>query len=140
MACACIFSWMDASIAYYEIYKGVRPLTIKLAKLKKTAADKKAKLAATEKLLGELNAELAELNAKLTIAQTELDKLTEQTETMERQLNAAMKLITGLGAEQIRWEAEKLRLADCKVKLVGDCLACSAFLSYVGPFDASFRK
>ena len=27
-----------------------------------------------------------------------------------------------------------------KVKLIGDCLLCSSFLSYLGPFDYSFRK
>lgn len=58
---ACIFKWMEASISYYEIYKGVKPLTLKLARLKKTAAEKQAKLASTEKLLKELNAELKEL-------------------------------------------------------------------------------
>ena len=68
---------MEASIGYFEIYKGVRPLTIKLAKLKKTAAEKKAKLESTIKLLAELKAELDELQSKLDVAQAELDKLTE---------------------------------------------------------------
>jgi dynein heavy chain len=27
-----------------------------------------------------------------------------------------------------------------KVKLLGDCLTCSSFLSYTGPFDFFFRK
>lgn len=131
---------MEASIAYFQIYKGVRPLTLKLNKLKKTAAEKKAKLESTVTLLAKLQAELNELNSKLEIAQTELDKLTEQTETMERQLNAAVKLITGLGAEQTRWTSEKERLGDSRGRLFGDCLLCSAFLSYVGPFDSGFRK
>ena len=31
-------------------------------------------------------------------------------------------------------------MGDSRDRLFGDCLVCSAFLSYVGPFDASFRK
>ena len=42
-----------------------------------TAAEKKAKLDATVKLLAELNGELKSLNAKLSVAQEELDRLAE---------------------------------------------------------------
>jgi dynein heavy chain len=31
-------------------------------------------------------------------------------------------------------------LEELKIKLIGDCLICSSFLSYVGPFDFGFRK
>ena len=59
---------------------------------------------------------------------------------MEKKLNAAVKLISGLGSEQKRWTIEKQRLGECRERLVGDCLLCSSFLSYVGPFNADFRK
>jgi dynein heavy chain len=59
---------------------------------------------------------------------------------MERKLIAAVKLIDGLGAEEKRWGENKVTLKENLIKLTGDCLVCSAFLSYVGPFDASFRK
>jgi dynein heavy chain len=59
---------------------------------------------------------------------------------MARRLNAAEKLITGLKRERDRWTEDSLRLEDLKIKLIGDCLVCSSFLSYVGPFDFGFRK
>ena len=59
---------------------------------------------------------------------------------MSRRLNAAEKLIQGLQRERARWTDDSLRLEELKIKLIGDCLICSSFLSYVGPFDFGFRK
>lgn len=59
---------------------------------------------------------------------------------MKSKLNAATKLITGLSREQKRWAEDTITLEENKVKLLGDCLLCSSFLSYVGPFDYFFRK
>ncbi len=59
---------------------------------------------------------------------------------MTRKLNAASKLITGLGSEQRRWTADMEQLAVDKVKLVGDCLSGSAFLSYCGAFNFELRQ
>lgn len=63
-----------------------------------------------------------------------------QARTMERRLNAAEKLLSGLGREEIRWEKDKEDLAVKIVSLTGDCLTTSAFLSYTGPFNFDFRK
>lgn len=59
---------------------------------------------------------------------------------MARRLAAATKLITGLGREKTRWTNDRLRLIEMVVKLIGDCLTSSSFLSYAGPFDYTFRK
>jgi len=59
---------------------------------------------------------------------------------MERKLIAAVKLIDGLGSEEKRWNENKISLKSKLIKLTGDCLVCSAFLSYVGPFNSEFRK
>ena len=59
---------------------------------------------------------------------------------MARKLNAASKLITGLGSEQKRWTSQNESNVVDKVKLVGDCLTASAFLSYSGPFNFVLRK
>ena len=59
---------------------------------------------------------------------------------MARKLNAASKLITGLGSEQKRWTSQNESNVVDKIKLVGDCLTASAFLSYSGPFNFVLRK
>ena len=69
-----------------------------------------------------------------------MDDLEAKSNEMARKLNAASKLITGLGSEQKRWTADMENLANDKVKLVGDCLTGSAFLSYCGPFNFDLRN
>lgn len=38
-----------------------------------------------------------------------------------------------------RWGEELERLKVSRVQLLGDCLVCSAFMSYVGAFSWEFR-
>ena len=59
---------------------------------------------------------------------------------MARKLNAASKLITGLGSEQKRWTQQNEDNKIDKIKLIGDCLTASSFLSYSGPFNFVLRK
>lgn len=59
---------------------------------------------------------------------------------MTRKLNSASKLITGLSSEQVRWSADMEKFKIDKVKLVGDCLSASSFLSYSGPFNFVLRQ
>jgi septal ring factor EnvC (AmiA/AmiB activator) len=56
-------------------------------------------LAATEAALKELNDNLAILNAEKKIKSDELQELEDQSNMMTRKLNAASKLISGLGSE-----------------------------------------
>lgn len=56
-------------------------------------------LAATEAALKELNDNLAILNAEKKIKADELQELEDQSNMMTRKLNAASKLISGLGSE-----------------------------------------
>lgn len=97
-------------------------------------------LAATEAALKELNENLAILNAEKKVKADELADLEELANTMARKLAAASKLITGLGSEQVRWSADMERFKVDKIKLVGDCLSASSFLSYSGPFNFILRQ
>lgn len=90
--------------------------------------------------LEEVTAQLKELNAKQKEKGDELDILLKRQAEMARKLNAASKLITGLGSEQKRWTAQNEENKEDKIKLLGDCLTASAFLSYSGPFNFVLRK
>lgn len=94
----------------------------------------------TEAALAELNANLASLNANKKEKQDHLDELQRISSEMTRKLNAASQLISGLAGEQKRWTADMGILEEDKVKLVGDCLTGSAFLSYCGPFNSVLRQ
>lgn len=97
-------------------------------------------LAETEANLNALNESLAVLNANKKVKADELQELEDQSNLMTAKLNAAEKLITGLSGEQVRWAADMERFKEDKIKLLGDCLTASAFLSYTGPFNFILRQ
>jgi len=64
-----------------------------------------AQLKITLENLKEVRAQLKELQEAQKKKQDELDVLLRRQAEMARKLNAASKLITGLGSEQTRWTA-----------------------------------
>jgi dynein heavy chain, axonemal len=139
-AAAGLFTWVKANLKCYDIYKSVEPKRRKAAEMVKKLKDAEKELAETEANLAELNAKLAELNAEMEVKQTELNGLKEESAKMQKRLDAATKLITGLSSEQKRWTIDMKTFEIDKVKLTGDCLIGCAFLSYCGAFNYEFRN
>jgi len=139
-ACAALWVWCEATMDCYEIKKKVTPLEERARKLTIQKEKGEAELAATKEKVARLQALLSELNAKLKIKKTELDDLVERGDAMTAKLNKATQLINGLASEQKRWGADMEIIKIDKVKLVGDCLTGSAFLSYCGPFNSPLRQ
>jgi dynein heavy chain len=119
-AAAGLFTWVKANLKCYEIYREVAPKQKKAAEMKKMLETAQKELAETEANLNELNAKLAELNAEMEEKQTELNKLKDESARMQKRLDAATKLITGLGSEQKRWTQDMKTFEEDKVKLIGD--------------------
>jgi dynein heavy chain len=140
LATAGLFSWVTSTIKCYDIYKEVEPKRKKAEEMKRQKAAAEKDLAETEARLKDVSEKLAELESKKAIKQAELDDLERKSKEMTRKLNAASKLITGLGSEQRRWTGDMEQLAADKIKLVGDCLSGSAFLSYCGAFNSELRQ
>ena len=59
---------------------------------------------------------------------------------MARRLDAASRLITGLGSERERWTRDMAAIEASLAHLLGDCLLTSAFLSYLGAFTQEYRR
>lgn len=140
VAAAGLFKWGSATDKYYDIFRMVEPLKNEAEKMQKQKEDAEVKLNETLENLAHVEAELKKLNAQQKIKQDELDILLKRQAEMKRKLDAASKLITGLGSEQKRWTQQNEDNKVDKIKLVGDCLTASAFLSYSGPFNFVLRK
>lgn len=135
-----LFKWATSTDSCFDIFQNVEPKRKKAEAMTIQLENANRDLAITEANLKELNDNLAVLNAEAKIKKDELNELEEQSAMMTRKLNAASKLITGLGSEQTRWSADMKRFEEDKIKLVGDCLTASSFLSYSGPFNFILRQ
>lgn len=77
-----------------------------------------------------LSGQLAALNQELAEATAVQQDLKSKQDLMEKRLDAASRLISGLASEQERWTEELEGLGAARLMLVGDCLVSSSFLRY----------
>ena len=132
-------TFVQAVMGYCDVARDIKPKRDKVAMLEKNFFQLKRELTKITNELKEIEKELQELEKKFESAMSEKAALQEEAETMERRLLAADKLISGLGSEAVRWTSELEDLKTRRIKLVGDCLMASAFLSYQGAFNYEFR-
>lgn len=135
-----LLSWTVAMTKFFDINKEVVPLKDNLI-----VQEKRLKIAmidlneAQEKLdekQRELNAALEQYNA----AMTEKQQLMDDAETCRRKMETASALINGLADEKERWTEQSKEFKAVIVRLVGDTVICTGFLSYQGPFNQDYRN
>ncbi|XP_019604311.2 dynein axonemal heavy chain 10 [Rhinolophus sinicus] len=134
-----MLKFVEAVMGYCDVFREIKPKREKVARLERNFYLTKRELERIQNELAAIQRELEALGSKYEAAILEKQKLQEEAEIMERRLIAADKLISGLGSENVRWLKDLDELMHRRVKLLGDCLLCSAFLSYEGAFTWEFR-
>ncbi|XP_039327853.2 dynein axonemal heavy chain 10 isoform X2 [Saimiri boliviensis] len=134
-----MLKFVEAVMGYCDVFREIKPKREKVARLERNFYLTKRELERIQNELAAIQKELETLGAKYEAAILEKQKLQEEAEIMERRLIAADKLISGLGSENVRWLNDLDELMHRRVKLLGDCLLCAAFLSYEGAFTWEFR-
>ncbi|KAJ3299892.1 Dynein heavy chain 10, axonemal [Borealophlyctis nickersoniae] len=129
-----------AIVGYCNVAKQIAPKRAAVATLEKNLALSKAEFDKITKELKRLNDELTTLQQQFHQAKAEQLELKKMAEIMERRLQAADKLISGLGSERIRWSKDLQELKEQRIQLLGDCLLVSGFLSYTGAFNWELRN
>ncbi|XP_061762564.1 dynein axonemal heavy chain 10-like [Nerophis ophidion] len=135
-----MFKFVEAVVGYCEVAREIKPKRDKVARLERNFFQSKKELELIQTELNDIQRELKALGEKYQTAIAEKQKLQEEAELMERRLIAADKLISGLSSENVRWTQDLEELKQRRVRLLGDCLISSAFLSYEGAFSWDFRN
>jgi dynein heavy chain len=132
-------AFVIAIVTYYDIVVTVEPKRQAL----REATDKLNKAQAE---LEVINAEVAELQAKLKILVDQFDEADAtktaaiaESDACEKKLNLAQRLVAALASEKVRWAESIEELKTGYGLLTGDCLLAAAFVSYVGPFTKPYR-
>jgi len=131
--------WCKAMVSYYFIAKFVAPKieALKVAEAQLSVAN--SSLAVAEAELSAKEAEVKGLNDEFDSAMAEKQKTQDEADKTVAKMDAANKLIGGLGGEKIRWTAQSKEFAATIRKLVGDVSLACGFVSYCGPFNGTFR-
>eukprot|EP00928_Gymnodinium_smaydae_P031098 TRINITY_DN22944_c0_g2_i2.p1 TRINITY_DN22944_c0_g2~~TRINITY_DN22944_c0_g2_i2.p1 ORF type:complete len:3465 (-),score=972.42 TRINITY_DN22944_c0_g2_i2:18-9410(-) len=138
-AAAGLAKFVAAMVQYQGAAKIVTPKlnALKVAEAKlKIAMDE---LAAAQAELDKVLAEVAALDHELTEANNTMNALKESAAAMQRQMDTANRLLSGLSGENQRWTEDSKNFALRRRRLVGDVACVAGFVSYVGPFNTEFR-
>jgi len=131
--------FVGAMVQYHGAAKIVKPkmdaLKIAEARLGKAMAT----LNAAETELASVMAEVAVLDAELAKAQAAMKALQDSAQAMQRQMDAANKLLSGLSGENARWTEDSKNFALRRKRLIGDVACVCGFVVYCGPFNTEFR-
>ncbi|CAK0855452.1 unnamed protein product [Prorocentrum cordatum] len=131
--------FVGAMVQYHFAAKIVTPkmnaLKVAEARLKKAEAE----LAVADAELQKVLDEVAVLDAELGKAQAKMKSLQDSAAAMQRKMDAANKLLSGLSGENARWTEDAKNFALRRKRLVGDVGCVVAFVVYCGPFNSEFR-
>merc|ERR1719230_2568697 len=84
--------------------------------------------------------ELDEMQRQFDEALATKQALQEDADACTKKMDAANRLIGGLAGERKRWEEQSESFSDEIRRLAGDVAMACAFITYVGPYNAEFRK
>eukprot|EP00931_Biecheleriopsis_adriatica_P036383 TRINITY_DN2095_c0_g1_i5.p1 TRINITY_DN2095_c0_g1~~TRINITY_DN2095_c0_g1_i5.p1 ORF type:complete len:4649 (-),score=1173.32 TRINITY_DN2095_c0_g1_i5:61-14007(-) len=138
-AAAGLCKFVGAMVMYHGAAKIVKPKMDALKVAEARLAKAMAELAAAEAELAKVMAEVAELDAELAKAQGVMKQLQDSAAAMQRQMDAANKLLSGLSGENARWTEDSKNFALRRKRLIGDVGCVCAFVVYCGPFNSEFR-
>ncbi|KAF7265371.1 hypothetical protein GWI33_021219 [Rhynchophorus ferrugineus] len=135
-----LLKFVQAVLGYCAVYREVKPKKERVEQLQSEYNAMKKNLEKLYAEIAKLESDLDKLNEKYATAMKRRQELQEETDIMMRRLEAADKLISGLSSEKKRWTEDLNQLHVEKERLVGNCLLCSGFLAYCGPFTFEFRR
>lgn len=134
--CAFVVNTVD----YYSTYIKVKPLMDRLAEATGKKDGANALLDKAMLVVNEVRLRLSKLEEQLLQATNEKLAVERDAEAYTLKLALAKRLINGLASENTRWGIDVESLKSQELKLVGDVLLASGFVSYLGAFDFSYRN
>eukprot|EP00767_Chilomastix_cuspidata_P004259 gnl/Chilomastix_cuspidata/4391.p1 GENE.gnl/Chilomastix_cuspidata/4391~~gnl/Chilomastix_cuspidata/4391.p1 ORF type:complete len:5137 (+),score=567.95 gnl/Chilomastix_cuspidata/4391:1094-15412(+) len=135
-----LLEWVIAMINFFHVDRGVAPKRRRVELAEKQLEQSQQELEQIKRELEFLKSESKRLAAELEQATLDQQRLESEAAIMQRRLDAAQRLLGGLGSEQKRWSEEKTELNVDLINLIGDCLVTSGFLSYAGGFTFNYRQ
>jgi dynein heavy chain len=135
-----LLKWVFAMVNYNAVAKEVNPKRKAVAEAERMLRTAEKDLTKVQAEVKALSDELGKLQAQFEEKGGEQKELKEKADLMEKRLSAASRLIEGLQSERERWTNEIGDLDEKTVRLIGDCLLSSSFLSYSGAFTFDYRS
>jgi len=139
-AAASLCKWTLAVCSYNKVYKYVKPLEDSAKEAKNTADTKLEELKVVQEKVAAIVAKVNELKDQLAGAEAKKRSVEQKAEALNNKLDLANRLVGGLADENKRWKENVKTLTRDSLTMIGNALVSAAFVSYIGPFSADFRR
>ncbi len=139
-AASSIFTWLHSTYKAHTILLYVIPKELALKEAKVTLERLNRDIEQKTVQLAEIEAQIEDLSRDLLESQKQEEMFERQIQSTEKQLQRAEKLVSLLSKERSRWEFQFKTLKEKLNNLTGNILLCAAFITYLGPFDKSYRQ
>lgn len=101
-----LLAWVEAMVNYNNVARMVEPKRKKVAEAEKQLRLAQKELSQIKEQVASLSQQLSSLNSQFAEKTAEQQELKEKAELMEKRLEAATRLIAGLGSERTRWTTD----------------------------------
>ena len=138
-ACKAMCMWARAMYKYHQVALMVEPKKKLLAEAELSLQETMIVLEKAQSQLQAAEAKIYELETSFDEANRKKEQLVFDVEQCRSRLDRAVKLMTGLGGERVRWLQSCEDLFKSYDNLVGDALISAGSISYLGVFTPDFR-
>ncbi|XP_055973719.1 dynein axonemal heavy chain 9 [Sorex fumeus] len=133
-------SWVINIVRFYEVFCDVEPKRQALHKATSELTAAQEKLATIKTKIAQLNENLVKLTTKFEKAMADKLKCQQEAEVTASTIFLANRLVGGLASENVRWVEAVKNFKQQEMKLCGDILLITAFISYLGYFTKKYRQ
>ena len=139
VACRAMCMWVLAMYKYHQVTLIVEPKKILLAEAQVSLDETNKILFAAQETLQKAEEKIAALEASYNEANAKKDQLIFDVDQCRSRLDRAVKLMSGLGGEKVRWTKNVEDLSLGYDNLIGDSLIAAGSIGYLGAFTPDFR-
>ncbi|XP_017768545.1 PREDICTED: dynein heavy chain 1, axonemal-like [Nicrophorus vespilloides] len=139
-ACTSLCMWVHAMYKYYFVNMQVAPKKAALAQANTELALTEAALAGAKAKMKAVMDGLELLQEKLAARIAYKEEQESNINMCQERMNRAIRLITGLADEKIRWIDTIKNINLNMVNVTGDILICSGTVAYLTPFTDKYRR
>ena len=131
--------WVRNITMYYDVVISVEPKKAAVAEMQLKLDEANEKKAKMEALVAELQAKLQVLLDQYDAAMKQKKDAEDEANRCATRLDRANRLVNSLGSESERWANAIITTGEAIELVSGDVLLGASFVSYVGPFNKTYR-
>jgi len=131
--------FVGAMVMYHKASKIVKPKMDELRVQEDKLRRAQLELAGAERELRSVEDQVTALDEQLLKAIDKKTALEQDALAMQRRMDGANRLLSGLSGETERWTEDAKNFATRRLRLIGDVALACAFVTYSGPFNSEYR-